>query len=281
MVVQSALQHSSVFLFLAARFSLAALLMAALRPRVLRDLKSEELLPGAAIGVFMFGGYAFQTAGLLYTTAAKSGFLTGSSVVMVPLLLKIFWRRHFLPGVYIGALAAAGGLYYLTVPVRGFAHLNRGDMLTMAAAALFAVHIILIGQYTRKHSVAALSLLQVAGCGSLAWVAAGVADATGWEAPRFAWRWELLLAIAICAIFATAVAFTVQTWAQRYTSPPHTAIILTLEPVFAALTSYLVLGERLSARATLGAVLVLSGILLAELLGTPAAAESPEPTPAA
>lgn len=279
-VVKSALEYSSVFLFLAVRFSSAALLMALLRPRVLRNLKGEELLAGAAIGLFMFGGYAFQTAGLLYTTPAKSGFLTGSSVVMVPLLLKVLWRRHFLPWVYIGALAATAGLYYLTVPVHGFSRLNRGDLLTMAAAALFAVHIILIGQYTRRHSVAALSVLQVAACGSLAWVAAGATRVTGWEAPRFAWGWALLLAIAACAVFATAMAFTVQTWAQQYTSPAHTAIIFTLEPVFAALTSYLVIGERLSPRATLGAVLVLAGIFLAELLGTPAAAESPEATPA-
>lgn len=280
-MVKGALEYSSVLLFLTVRFSSAALLMAALRPRVFRNLKSEDLLAGAAIGFFMFGGYAFQTAGLLYTTPAKSGFLTGSSVVLVPLLLRIFWRRHFRPWVYIGAMAAAAGLYYLTVPAYGFSHLNRGDLLTIVAAALFAVHIILVGQYTRKHSVAALSVLQVAACGSLAWVAAGVASATGWETSRFAWRWELFLAIGTCALFATAIAFTVQTWAQQYTSPAHTAIIFTLEPVFAALTSYLVIGERLSPRVRLGAVLVLTGIFLAELLGTPAAAESPEPTPPA
>ena len=280
-MVQSALEYSSVFLFLAVRFSLAALLMVAFRPGILRKLKSEEMLAGAAIGFFMFGGYAFQTLGLLYTTPAKSGFLTGSSVVMVPLLLTIFWRRHFLPWIYVGALAAAAGLYYLTVPVHGFCELNRGDLLTIVAAALFAVHIILIGQYTRKHSVAALSVLQVAACGSLAWLAAGVVGATGWETPQFTWRWELLLAVATCAIFATAMAFTVQTWAQQYTSAAHTAILFTLEPVFAALTSYVVIGERLSPRARLGALLVLTGIFLAELLGTPTAAESPEPTPAA
>src|SRR6202451_1262887 len=133
-VVKNALDHASVFLFLAVRFSLAAVLMAAFRPRVLRDLKREELLAGAALGLFMFGGYAFQTAGLQYTTPAKSGFVTGSSVVLVPLLLAIFWRRHLARWAYAGSFCAVVGLYFLTVPVEGLARLNRGDILTFVAA---------------------------------------------------------------------------------------------------------------------------------------------------
>jgi drug/metabolite transporter (DMT)-like permease len=93
-VVKSSLDYSSVFVFLAARFSLAAILMAAFRPGVFRTLKREELLAGAALGFCMFGGYAFQTAGLQFTTPAKSGFVTGSSVVLVPLLLGLFWGRR-------------------------------------------------------------------------------------------------------------------------------------------------------------------------------------------
>jgi drug/metabolite transporter (DMT)-like permease len=165
--VKNALDHSSVFVFLAVRFSLAAILMAAFRPRALRNLKKEELLAGAALGLFMFGGYAFQTAGLQYTTPAKSGFVTGSSVVMVPLLLGIFWGRHLTKWAYAGASAAAVGLYLLTVPAEGLSRLNRGDLLTFVAAMLYAMHIILVGDYTRQHSVAALSVLQVAACAAL------------------------------------------------------------------------------------------------------------------
>ncbi len=279
-VVKNALDHASVFIFLAVRFSLAALLMAAFRPCVLRHLKREELFAGAALGLFMFGGYAFQTAGLQYTTPAKSGFLTGASVVMVPLLLAIFWRRRLAPPAYAGALAAVAGLYFLTVPAEGFSHLNRGDLLTFGAAALYAFHIILVSEYTRRHSVAALSVLQVAACALLAWFAAGATAAMGWQPPRFAWRWELYAGVAICAVLATAVAFSIQLWAQQSTTPSHAAILFTLEPVFAVITSYVVIGERLSARSILGAVFVLGGILLAELLGPPAAPESPEPTAA-
>jgi drug/metabolite transporter (DMT)-like permease len=276
-VVKNALDHASVFLFLAVRFSLATSLMAAFRPSAFRNLKREDLLAGAALGLFMFGGYAFQTAGLQYTTPAKSGFVTGSSVVLVPLLLAIFWRKRLARWAYAGAFSAVVGLYFLTVPAEGFSHLNRGDMLTFAAAALYAVHIILVADYTQQHSHRALSILQVAACAALAWIAAGSLAALGWQAPRFAHHWQLYAGTAICGIFATAAAFSIQLWAQQYTTPSHAAIIFTLEPVVAVVTSYIMIGERLNTRSIVGAVFVLTGIVLAELLGAPAAPESPEP----
>jgi len=277
-VVKNSLDYSSVFVFLAARFTLAAFLMAAFRPRVFRTLKREELLAGAALGFFMFAGYAFQTAGLQHTTPAKSGFVTGSSVVLVLLLLGIFWGRRLTLWVYGGVFAAVFGLYFLTVPAEGFSHLNRGDLLTLVAAGFYAMHIILVGDYTRRHSVAALSVLQVAACAALAWLATGVASLTGWQTVRFGWQRESLLGIAICAVLATAVAFSVQLWAQQYTTSSHAAILFTLEPVFASATSYLLLRERLGSRALLGAAFVLAGILIAELLGPPAA-RSPQSPP--
>lgn len=139
------------------------------------------------------------------------------------------------------------------------------------------MHIILVGEYTRQHSVAALSLIQVAACAALAWLAAGSSAGVGWQPARFDWRWELLLGIAICAVFATAVAFTIQLWAQQYTTPSHAAILFTLEPVIAVITSYILIHERLGKRSMMGAVFVFAGILIAELLGPPAAPESPEP----
>jgi drug/metabolite transporter (DMT)-like permease len=275
-VVRNALDHVSVFLFLALRFTVAAVLMAAFRPRALKGLRREELLAGLALGLFLFGGYAFQTAGLQYTTPAKSGFVTGSSVVLVPLLLVIFWRRRMTAWIYGGTLAAVAGLYLLTVPSEGVARLNRGDLLTLVAAGLYAVHIILVGEYARRHSGAALGVLQVAACAGLAWFATASASVSSWQAVRFDGRMEAMVGIGICSVFATAIAFSVQLWAQQYTSPSHAAIIFTLEPVFAVITSFLVIGERLNRRSVIGGLFVLAGILVAELLG-PAAVESPEP----
>ncbi|MGC2814320.1 MAG: DMT family transporter, partial [Candidatus Acidiferrum sp.] len=149
---------------------------------------------------------------------------------------------------------------------------------TFVAAGLYAMHIILVGDYTRQHSVAALSVLQVAACAVLASFAAGFASVSGLQPAHFGLQAESVLGIAICAVLATAVAFSVQLWAQQFTTSSHAAILFTLEPVFAAVTSYVLLKERMGVRALFGAAFVLAGILIAELLGPPAAPESPEPT---
>jgi len=278
-VVKNSLSQASVFIFLAVRFSLAALVMLAWSSKALQHIEREDLFAGLRLGFFMFMGYAFQTAGLQYTTPAKSGFVTGSSVVLVPLLLALFWGRRLAAGAYAGAFVAVLGLYFLTIPSEGIAYLNRGDVLTFVAAGLYGVHIILVGEYTRQHSAKALSVIQVAACAAMAWITAGAAAAIRWQPARFEWRLELLLGILICAVFATAVAFSIQLWAQQYTSPGHAAVLFTLEPVFAVITSYLLIGERLGSRSGIGAGLVFLGILVAEMLGPPAAPESPEPTP--
>src|SRR5215813_698251 len=276
-VVKNSLDHSSVFLFLALRFTVAAAVMSVWRPAVFRNVERDEVFAGLRLGFFMFCGYAFQTAGLQYTTASNSGFVTGSSVVLVPLLFALFGGHRLTAWVYAGALAAGFGLYYLTIPAQGVAHLNRGDVLTFVAAASYAVHIILVSEYTRQHSASALSVLQVISCAGLSWLMTGIAAAIRWQPARLDFGRPLILGIAVCAVFATAVAFSIQLWAQQYTTPGHAAILFTLEPVFAVLTSYLFLGERLAPRALFGAAFVLAGILIAELLG-PAAPESAEPT---
>jgi len=276
-VVKTGLDLSSPFVFLAVRFTIAAALMALFRPRVLGRIQRAEIFPGMRLAFFMFCGYCFQTVGLQYTTAANSGFVTGSSVVLVPLLLAIFWGRMLTKWIYAGAFAALIGLYFLTVPAEGLRYLNRGDVLTFIGAGFYAVHIVLVGEYSQEHSVAALSLIQVAGCAVMAWPLTFFSAGIHWQPVRFEWGWPLFLAILICAVFATAVAFTVQLWAQQFTSPGHAAILFAFEPVFAVITSYVLLHERLSSRAGTGASLVIAGILIAELLGEPAAPEAPEP----
>jgi drug/metabolite transporter (DMT)-like permease len=277
-VVKEALADASVFAFLAVRFVLAALLMAVIYRRALRQLTRAEGWAGAQIGFFMFTGYAFQTRGLIQTTPSKAGFITGFSVVLVPVLMAVFWGRRINRWVWGGALAALVGLYYLTVPPAGLTELNAGDLLVLVCAALFALHIIFVGRYSPHHSVGALSFLQVATTAALTLVALPVASVTGWEPLRVHWTTELLFAVLVTAVLATALAFSVQVWAQQYTTPTHTAILFSLEPVFAALTSYVVLGERLGGRALVGAGLILVGILVAEVKGpTQAAPDSPGP----
>jgi len=277
-VVKEALTHASVFAFLAVRFLLATLLMAVIHRSAVSRVIRAEIWAGAQIGFFMFAGYVFQTLGLLQTTPSKAAFITGSGVVLVPVLMAMFWGRRINAWVWGGALAALLGLYYLTVPPSGLTELNRGDLLVFACAVLFALHIIFVGRYSPHHSVGALSFLQVATTAVLTLLALPVVAWTGWEVPRLDWNGALVFAVLVTAVFATAVAFSVQVWSQQYTTPTHTAIIFSLEPVFAGLTSYLVLREQLGRRGLLGAGLILAGIVLAELKGpTQAAAESPGP----
>ena len=277
-VVKDALADVSVFVYIAVRFALAAVVMAIFFWRSLRDLNAKAIWAGAQIGFFMFTAYVFQTGGLKYTTPSKAAFITGSSVVIVPLLLAVFGRRRINAWIWSGALSALFGLYFLTVPPEGLGGLNRGDPIVFGCAVMFAVHMIVISRYVQHHSVGALAVIQVATAAILATLALPLLAATRWEPPRFVWTGNLVFAILITAIGSTAIGFSFQTWAQQYTSPTHTAILISLEPVFAAITSWLLAREHLGGRVLLGAALIFAGILLAELKGAaPVVPESPEP----
>lgn len=281
-LVKDALGDVSVFVYLAVRFALAAVVMAIFFWRAMRGLTLASIWAGVQIGFFMFAGYAFQTTGLKFTTPSKAAFITGSSVVLVPLLLAVFSRRRIKKSInkwiWAGALAALVGLYFLTVPPEGFGSLNKGDPIVFVCAVAFALHMIVISRYVARHSVGALAVIQVATTAVLASVAIPVASLAGLEQPHWRWSGTLVAAVLVTALGSTAFGFSAQTWSQQYTSPTHTAILISTEPVFAAITSWLIAKEHLGPRILLGAALIFVGILLAELKGaTPIAPESPEP----
>ncbi|HEV2299305.1 MAG TPA: DMT family transporter [Candidatus Acidoferrales bacterium] len=277
-VVKDALAFSSVFVFNALRFSLAAIVIGLVYRRALGGITRSEAAAGALMGFFLFSGYALQTTALRFTSASKTAFITGSGVVLVPVLLTVFWGRRVNHWVWTGALAALAGLYYLTVPAAGIAELNVGDLYALCCAVAFALYIIFVGRFSSRHSVAALSFLQVAVTAVLNSFSLPILAATRWEIPRVEWNASLVAAILITGLGATALCFSLQVWAQQYATPTHTAILISLEPVFAALTSVIVAGEHLSWRVLAGATLVFVGIILAELMGpTQSAADSPGP----
>jgi len=266
-VIKDALADVSVVVYLALRFGLAALVMAAIYWRTLRRLTRPAFSAGVQIGIFMFGGYVFQIAGLKYTTPSKAAFVTGLFVIFVPILLALFGHRRVSIWIWLGAGAAFVGLYFLTVSPGGFGELNRGDPIVFVCAIMFALHMIFIGRYVGRHSVAALSFLQVATTAALSAALLLFTLAIGWEHPRVVWTGYLLFAILLTALGATVLGFSLQTWAQQYASPSHAAILVSLEPVFAALTSLFFAREHLGRRAVFGAALIFVGILVAELKG--------------
>jgi len=261
-VVKNALSGVSTMLFLTLRFSAAALVLAALyRGRLNSNARGHKsaLRGGMLAGLVLIAAYFFQTQGLRFTTPSKSAFITGLSVALVP-ILGAAWRRRMPRLQEIGGVTAAVlGLALMTVRWQEL-RIGPGDLLTMACAVGFAVHILVVERYTRSGGFEILSLVQIA-------TAAVVGAATCWwvETPHLEWSAQLAGALAITSLLATALAFTVMAWAQQHTTATHTALIFSLEPVFAWLTSWMVEGETLSTTASLGAALILGGILIVEL----------------
>jgi len=265
-IVKDALADASPFPFIGARFILAGLLMLGVMQR--GWLPREALLPSLYLGIWLFAGYALQTWGLIFTTPSKSAFITGFSVILVP-LISLFHGYRVRGANACGAGLGLLGLYYLVVP-SGIGAVNRGDLLTLFGAMAFAAHIVWVASYTRRHSFLQLAPGQILVVGIVALLAVPLAPGRSFHLTG-----RLVLAIVVTAIFATAFAFSAQVWAQQYTPPAHTALIFSLEPVFAALTSRLVNKEHLGGKVLLGAALILAGMVVSEMWGgsTPAPVE--------
>lgn len=257
-VVKGALSDASPLPFLAVRFTLAGVLLFLVMSRGRVD--RQALAPGLVLGIFLFAGYLFQTTGLLYTTPSKSAFITGFAVILVPFIQVIHGFR-LRAATVAGALLGLGGIYFLVVP-SGLHAVNRGDILTLFGALSFAVHIVLVGSYTRRFSFRHLVPVQILAVGLLA--AAALPLNLDF---RLVWTVGLILALLVTATLATGFAFAVQNWAQQFTPPAHTALIFALEPVFAALTSRLVMGEKFGGKVLLGAALILTGMVVSEIWG--------------
>jgi drug/metabolite transporter (DMT)-like permease len=235
-----------------------------------RHLDRGALRMGLLVGIFLWMGYEFQTTGLKLTTPSKSAFLTGFSVILVPVFLAVGWRRKVNTWTVAGVVPALVGLYLMTVPAGNgaginFQSINRGDLLTLGCAIMFALQIILMGRAMQRYRFEHIATLQALVAAVLMFLTVPLV-----EQAYAVWSPRVIWAILVTGILGTAAAFTIQAWAQQFTPPTHTALIFLLEPVFAWITSYLVLGERLGMRAGLGAGLILAGIVLSELKGSQA-----------
>lgn len=266
--IKNALYDISPLLFNAIRMSCAAVLLALAFHKQVRGIKLGAIRSGALAGFFLWLGNELQTTGLKYTTASKSAFLTGVSVVLVPVFLALFWKRGLNRWSVSGVALAFSGLYLLTVPAASGAglnlsSLNRGDLYTLGAAVSFAFHIIVIGHITREHHWQQITVLQVVVTALLMIGTAGL-----FEHSQVAWTGRVYLGIVVTSCFSLALAFAVQAWAQQYTPPTHAALIFSLEPVFAWITSFVFLGERLGSRAAVGAACILAGVLISEEKGS-------------
>jgi drug/metabolite transporter (DMT)-like permease len=249
--------------FLALRFGFASFCMLLMFAPRFRGAGSgtvwRGLGGGAAAGIFLWLGYVLQTFGLKYTTAGNSGFLTGLYIVLVPLISACVYRRWPQTPELIGITVASMGMLLLTIPSLGRnLQMNRGDLLTVGCAVAFAFQLLVLGYYSQRERFEAVALGQIACAAVLSTVSLAI------ETPKAVWTTSVIFALVLTGLFATALAFALQTWAQQYTTATRTALIFALEPVFALITAILAGGEKLTLAAVCGGGLILAGIVAVE-----------------
>jgi drug/metabolite transporter (DMT)-like permease len=205
----------------------------------------------------MAAAAALQQAGLQYTTAGNAGFITGLYVVLIPIFLALFWRQRLRRTIWLAALLAVTGLYLLSTG--GELRLNRGDLLELAGAVLWALHVIFTGRLVQRLDVLHFAVGQYLACG-LASLALGLV----FEAKALPALVEYSWAIAYAGLISVGLGYTLQAVGQRIAPPADAAIILSLEAVFAALAGWIFLGELLTPPQLLGCGIMLAGMLLAQ-----------------
>ncbi|AIS51834.1 putative membrane protein, required for N-linked glycosylation [Thermoanaerobacter kivui] len=257
-IVKNAIQTLPVYNFLFIRFLLAFLLLAIIFHKKLKNIDNKTLAAASIIGTMLFLGYAFQTMGLKYTTASKSGFITGFSVVLVPILEAVFLKRKPSKPAILGIVLAFIGLILLTTNID--LSINIGDFLTLLCAFAFGMQIVLITKYASTLDTYLLATIQIVVVAVLSGIVSLI-----FEKPFIPTSLDVWSAIIITGVFATAFAIVAQNTMQAYTTATHTALIFALEPVFAAIAAFLIAGEVMSFRAILGGIFMFSGIVLSEI----------------
>lgn len=254
---KNALDSYSPYFIMASRFSIACLFIGVIFAKKIKKIDRNDLFAGSIIGLFLFLGFAAQTIGLQYTTAAKQAFLTGTNVIMVPFIYWIIKKQK--PDIY--NLAAAFlcfiGIGFLTL--EGSLHINFGDGLTLMCALFFAFHIVSVGYFIEKHDPIILTFIQFLVASILSIISIFIFN----ELPLSFSR-KGIFPILYLGLFSTLLAFLIQNIAQKFTTPTHTAIILCLESVFGSLLSCFLLGEAFTYKMFIGCGTIFLAIITAE-----------------
>lgn len=263
-VVKDAVSLYPLYAFLAVRFAIAVVAFAVVMPASVRLLRASTVGVGVLAGVFLTAGYVFQTWGLQDTSASKAAFITGMFVVITPALQAVVLRRPPRAMTLAGVALAVTGLWLLTGG--GGGGWNVGDSRVLLCAVAYSAHMLVLGSVGHHHDVRPFTLVQLATVAVFCAVVSLVTEPPALPSDASVW-----VALLITGVLGSAVAFAVQTYAQRILSPTKTALILISEPAFGGLFGW-VAGERLGVSGLAGAALILGGMVVAELLGTKATA---------
>jgi drug/metabolite transporter (DMT)-like permease len=253
-------QMGSVYLFNGTRYLLAAVVVLpfALRGgRISKPTYSrEQYIWMFVAGFVLFLGSALQQVGLVYTTAGNAGFITSLYVVLVPILLFLIWREK-IHWISVGAVGLAGvGAFFLSTG--GKFEIRTGDVIELVGALFWTFHVIVLGKYASRFEAMSFSIGQLAVCGMLN---LGMGLFLEKSMPL---NFPLLAAIAYTALFSLGLCYTLQVWAQRHTPPADAALILSLESVFAVISGWLLLDEKLAPIQVFGCVLIFVAVLLSQ-----------------
>ena len=255
--MKGTLERLDVNSFLAWRFLIATLLLILIRPSVLKKIDLPFFKKGVILGIFLSSGYIFQSFGLTLTTVSNTGFITGLYVVLTPIVAAVILRKNISLVEWFAVLVATVGLALLSLNGLQF---GLGEFLVLISALLFAFHIVGLGEWSKGLDAYALTVLQLGTCAVVTFLAS---FKSGFKAPPDSGVWWSII---YTAIFATALAFIVQTWAQSFIAPSTVGVILAAEVVFAAGLGIWFLNEPVTLRIALGGLLVLASMYLIILL---------------
>ena len=255
--MKGTLERLDVNSFLTWRFLIATLLLIAIRPSALKKINLPFLKKGVLLGLFLSSGYIFQSFGLTLTTVSNTGFITGLYVVFTPIIAAVILRKNITLVEWFAVLVATIGLALLSF---NGVKIGVGEFLVLIGALLFALHIVGLGEWSKGLDTYALTVIQLGTCAVVTFLAS---FKSGFKAPPDSGVWWSII---YTAIFATALAFIVQTWAQSFIAPSTVGVILAAEVVFAAAFGIWLLNEPVTLRIALGGLLVLASMYLIILL---------------
>jgi drug/metabolite transporter (DMT)-like permease len=274
-VIKLALTDVSPLLFVSIRFSIAALILLPFMFGILKVSTKEAIVGGVILGLLNFAGFATQTVGLNFTSATKSGFITGTFVIFTPILQFIIEKRIPKKENVFGIILVLLGLILLSSKGTSifdiFSELgknfNIGDFFTLLCAIAFATYIVYLDMISHKIDYKLLVFIQLAVTGVAGWIFTYFLAASGLEKFSFSLNGTVIFSVIYTALLATLLATTLQTKYQKCVTPTKAAIIFSLEPIFAAFFAFVIIGEKISGFGFIGGIFIFTGLLVSELMG--------------
>ncbi len=271
-IVKVSLQDISSMLFIGLRFLLATVLLLPFAIKYKREFNKSAILSGTLLGIFFFLGFATQTVGLKFTTATNSAFITGSSVVLVPVLQTIIERKPPTKGsvtgiifVFTGILFLSGGGNSIFTFLSDLAsNFNIGDLFTLFCAVFFAIYVVYLDVSTNKHGFTVILFMQMFVTAAAAFLASSFFDLINIEKIKIEYTNNLIFGILYTSIFATLITTAIITRYQKNVTPTKAAIIYSLEPIFASVLAFFLLNEKITNFGILGAALIFTGLIISE-----------------